>query len=219
MPSTEAGKRLLDVFPPDLSEPTFDLAAAIKAVEAEARDMLSPVVSVTREEDGSWSVEIAAMPGHIGAAMTIPEAAAEAHDAALAWLEAHHAGRSAPPLRPAGDREMTDTRARDALAAALRGPDGLPEPIGRIRRRWWRLGWLSGNAVNLDAILAYPFTPDQRRALAAHFDDGLREAAQAVIRVGDSGPVSTGSTSAAPWCGICQGWHVPGHGPCRATYS
>lgn len=28
-----------------------------------------------------------------------------------------------------------------------------------------------------------------------------------------------GSISAAPWCGICQGWHVPGMGACTRTYS
>ena len=29
----------------------------------------------------------------------------------------------------------------------------------------------------------------------------------------------SGSTSNAPWCGICQGWHVPGTGACMKTYS
>ena len=29
----------------------------------------------------------------------------------------------------------------------------------------------------------------------------------------------SGSTSNAPWCGICQGWHVPGMGACTRTYS
>ena len=33
------------------------------------------------------------------------------------------------------------------------------------------------------------------------------------------GPMQSGSTSSVPWCGICQGWHIPGAGPCTATYS
>jgi hypothetical protein len=32
-------------------------------------------------------------------------------------------------------------------------------------------------------------------------------------------PSTTGGTTSAPWCGICQGWHIPGAGPCTATYS
>lgn len=28
----------------------------------------------------------------------------------------------------------------------------------------------------------------------------------------------TNSTSAAPWCSTCQGWHIPGAGPCTASY-
>lgn len=81
--TTEAGRRLAAELGVQYR---IDL---IRAAEAEARDMLAPVVTVTHEEDDSWSVAIAAMPGHIGAAMTIPEAAVEAHDAALAWLEAY----------------------------------------------------------------------------------------------------------------------------------
>jgi hypothetical protein len=32
-------------------------------------------------------------------------------------------------------------------------------------------------------------------------------------------PTSTSGTSAAPYCAICAGWHIPGAGPCTATYS
>jgi len=31
-------------------------------------------------------------------------------------------------------------------------------------------------------------------------------------------PSGTGGTTMAPWCSICQGWHIPGHGPCTATW-
>jgi len=32
--------------------------------------------------------------------------------------------------------------------------------------------------------------------------------------------VQTNSTTTlAPWCGICQGFHIPGHGQCTATLS
>ena len=29
----------------------------------------------------------------------------------------------------------------------------------------------------------------------------------------------TASTTNTPWCGICQGWHVRGMGPCTRTAS
>ena len=32
------------------------------------------------------------------------------------------------------------------------------------------------------------------------------------------GPTSTGGTTSA-WCSICQGWHIPGQGPCTATWN
>ena len=31
-------------------------------------------------------------------------------------------------------------------------------------------------------------------------------------------PTLSGGTSSIPWCGICQGLHIPGHGPCTALY-
>ena len=42
------------------------------------------------------------------------------------------------------------TTMRDDLR--LLDPDGLPVPIGRVRRKWWRLGMLSGWAVAADII-------------------------------------------------------------------
>ena len=33
------------------------------------------------------------------------------------------------------------------------------------------------------------------------------------------GPSVTGQTTAAPWCGICKGPHIPGAGPCTGTWS
>lgn len=32
-------------------------------------------------------------------------------------------------------------------------------------------------------------------------------------------PTSTGGTTSAPWCPVCEGWHIPGAGPCTVTYS
>jgi predicted RNase H-like HicB family nuclease len=47
------------------------------------------LLDIRHEEDGSWSVSIRAMPGHVGCAITLEGAYAEAHDAALAWIGAH----------------------------------------------------------------------------------------------------------------------------------
>jgi predicted RNase H-like HicB family nuclease len=63
---------------------------------AEIRRSSSPdaLLDVRREVDGSWSVSVRAMPGHVGCGMTLEEAYVEAQDAALAWVEAatspHH---------------------------------------------------------------------------------------------------------------------------------
>jgi hypothetical protein len=32
-------------------------------------------------------------------------------------------------------------------------------------------------------------------------------------------PIGSGQTTSTPWCGICQGFHIPGRGPCNATWS
>ena len=32
------------------------------------------------------------------------------------------------------------------------------------------------------------------------------------------GPMRSGSTTLAPWCAVCGGFHVPGAGPCTASY-
>jgi hypothetical protein len=32
-------------------------------------------------------------------------------------------------------------------------------------------------------------------------------------------PTGTGSTTGMNWCGICSGYHIPGAGPCTATYT
>jgi hypothetical protein len=40
-----------------------------------------------------------------------------------------------------------------------------------------------------------------------------------VIRPTAPGTTETRTTTSAPWCSMCQGYHIPGQGPCRATYS
>lgn len=47
---------------------------------------LDALLDVRHEDDGSWSVSIRAMPGHVGAAMTLEQAFIEANDAAEAWV-------------------------------------------------------------------------------------------------------------------------------------
>lgn len=67
-----------------------DMADRLIALGWTRLDVLAPVVTVEGpEEDGSYGVSIVAMPGHVGAAMTIAEAAVEAADAAEAWLAAY----------------------------------------------------------------------------------------------------------------------------------
>lgn len=46
------------------------------------------LLDVRHEDDGSWSVSIRAMPGHVGCGATLAEAYAEAHDAGEAWVAA-----------------------------------------------------------------------------------------------------------------------------------
>ncbi len=31
-------------------------------------------------------------------------------------------------------------------------------------------------------------------------------------------PTSSGSSSSAPYCSICAGWHIPGHGDCNRSW-
>jgi hypothetical protein len=31
--------------------------------------------------------------------------------------------------------------------------------------------------------------------------------------------IGTQSLNSMTWCGLCAGWHIPGAGPCTATYS
>ncbi len=40
-----------------------------------------------------------------------------------------------------------------------------------------------------------------------------------LIRNDEPVVVKTQSTTSAPYCAVCQGWHIPGHGPCTATFS
>lgn len=40
-----------------------------------------------------------------------------------------------------------------------------------------------------------------------------------VVRPYVSPDTGIGTTTAAPWCWICHGWHVPGMGTCTRTYS
>lgn len=73
---------------------------------------------------------------------------------------------------------MTDTRARDALAAALRYVS-LYHALYDDRQ----------THAAADAILAHPYTPDQRRVLAAAFLDveTLRDALDAADKIVVSG--------------------------------
>jgi len=97
-------------------------------------DVLAPVVTVEGpEEDGSYGVSIVAMPGHIGAAMTIAEAAVEAADAAEAWLEAY---RDIDEERLAMLREELAALEHEQWAAWATTLMAT-EPISDERKRRW----------------------------------------------------------------------------------
>jgi hypothetical protein len=75
---------------------------------------------------------------------------------------------------------VTDTRARDALAAALHASVGHRDQHPDFRG-------CSDCIPRIDAILAHPFTPDQRRALAAAFHPEARAALLAELEAGVEG--------------------------------
>jgi hypothetical protein len=59
------------------------------------------------------------------------------------WLDTARSG-------PASPTEGLDV---ERLAEALTfDPDIAPQPKGRVRRKWWRLGWLSALAVARDRL-------------------------------------------------------------------
>jgi len=63
--------------------------AALLAEDARSDPLdWSPLLDITHEEDGSWSVSVKAMRGHVGAADTLQQAIVEAADAAEAWVGA-----------------------------------------------------------------------------------------------------------------------------------
>ena len=79
-----------------------------------------------------------------------------------AWLAARAAVEAALPVIKAA--------AVNAALAELRGQARLDdepfvEPSGRTSRRWWRLGWLSANAVTRDALEA--LVPGSERKVGA----------------------------------------------------
>ena len=61
---------------------------------------------------------------------------------------------------------------------------------------------------------------DLEDALALRAEmDRLRDVPSSAFMPLEGYVIKGGSTTLAPWCGICQGHHIPGQGACRATYS
>jgi predicted RNase H-like HicB family nuclease len=84
-PTTEAGAELVRERSP------FGLRYRVAEIEAEARTNalheLASLLDIRRETDGSWSVSVRCLPGHVGVGDTLEIACAEAHAAALLWIE------------------------------------------------------------------------------------------------------------------------------------
>jgi hypothetical protein len=99
-----------------------DTAASERWLEmhdAALLDQLGPTVIVVHEEDGSWSLALGCLPGHVGGDSTLHGAALAAGDAAEAWMEAH-------------DSALLD---EDHIAAALHAFQDPDLPAISLRQR------------------------------------------------------------------------------------
>jgi predicted RNase H-like HicB family nuclease len=83
-----------------------------------------PVILYREPEDGSWSVMAPDLPGHIGAAMTIPEALISAADAMTSWISV------GPPVPPPSDPHEWPRPGRAVWEA---GEPGLDAALERVR--------------------------------------------------------------------------------------